>query len=117
MKKKKHIIDYKKGYWFMIFETLILLVVMLGGSLNFLAIQNNGGRMPFNAEYDYQSKTHFSFQEFAQVKLPFLTDIIHFLNGYWSIGDLIMFTGVFLLFLNAYLMTLSKWRFIHKIKN
>jgi hypothetical protein len=114
--KKKYFIDYKRGFYFMIIESFLLLFIMFGGAMNFIAISNNGGRMPFQAEYDYSIQTHFTFQEWAEVKFPLFTDVISFMNGYWSIGDFVMLIGVTLLLINGVLMVYSKWKFVRKIK-
>lgn len=74
-----------------VFSSLILIV---GITLNFLAITKNGGRMPFYTTYYSSTETHFSFTDFNEVNYPYLTDIINFPKRlYFSIGDAVILIG------------------------
>lgn len=108
--KHKYIINYKNAFYFMVAEVTLLIIMMVGGSMNFLAITENQGRMPFLAEFNYESKSHFSYQVKEEVNYWFFTDIIKISYSYWSIGDFIMILSVVGMFVNSYLMVNSKWK-------
>lgn len=97
-------IDWKRvAISFMIMTTL--LMVLMGGMLmNFLAIKNNGGRMPFVASYEYESDTHFSFQDYINVKSDLFVDRFNLGRMVFSIGDFVMILGTTGLLLNAVVM-------------
>lgn len=71
-----------------------MLFMLVGASANFVAMTDNNGKMPFYSQIDYSSTTHFSFQNKDEINHYYLTDIIPFRNALFSIGDLIMFCGL-----------------------
>ncbi len=94
-----------------------MLFIGLGCLLNAAAILVNGGKMPVSMEMIEKaglshmiselSFRHMIFEEWNQVRLPLLSDIIHIPGflGYWvgvaSIGDLIITLGLFCVVLEA----------------
>ena len=81
------------------FATLWILTVVLfiGATANFHAVQTNGGRMPVQHS-SQDTDRHFSFDEKSEVNNYYLTDIIRipFIKSYsltTSIGDIILITS------------------------
>ena len=74
-----------------------LMIMFIGGASNMTVTNSNEGRMPFLADYNHHSDTHFSYQNGSTVKYLYLTDRFFLLNQYWSIGDFLLISG-FLMF-------------------
>lgn len=74
---------------------ICLVVVMYGGVFNLWAQEANGGKMPFLANYHYIDNEYFSFTFQNKPSLWFLSDIIPHGNGICSIGDVLMWQGLF----------------------
>lgn len=75
--------------------SMFLLLTVTGAVSNLNAVALNGGKMPVYSEYNLSSPIHFSFQDFSEVNVPYQTDIIHLFNRVMSIGDLMIFLGIF----------------------
>jgi hypothetical protein len=91
---------------------LVLVIAIVGGLSNFLAIYSNSCKMPvFNLEYE-PSSGHSVFTNFSQVKYPYLTDIIKISVIYFSIGDLLMYSalGALLIVLFTYIVKRNKYK-------
>lgn len=77
-----------------------LLIFVIGASFNLTAIKTNECKMPVfipSATEPWSSDTHFIFMKQTEVNYWFFTDTLKFLNYYYSIGDILMFTGLLLL--------------------
>lgn len=90
---------------------LSFVIILAGMSANFHAVVSNGGKMPVQSRFEYQTLTHFSFQEKDEVNYYLLTDIIG-LDGktflfYISIGDLLMGLGLSGVLVFAFYLTLD----------
>ena len=83
-----------------LFQLRITFAFMLlcGAVLNVSAVAYNDGRMPvYNPENKYgnlNTTYHFSFQNFEDIKKPFLVDVIRIGFYQYSVGDLIMFVSI-----------------------
>ena len=80
--------------WFMMGS----IILVFGGLLNVAAIASNGGKMPVYTNLDYNSSTHFTFQDKNEVNKFFLTDIIKIGGVYHSLGDFFIYVGIVFLF-------------------
>lgn len=104
MWKQNKNIDWRRvSIHFMIISFLMVLV-NLGMLMNFLAVKNNGGRMPFIASYEYENNTHFSFQDYVDINSDLFVDRFRLFNMIFSIGDFVMLFGTTGLFINAIIM-------------
>jgi len=83
-------------------KLLILAVIFLslgtfGAFLNMSVVGNNDCRMPvYTGKWLLDTNTHFNFTEKESVNQFLLTDIIHiklFREGYYSIGDILIYLG------------------------
>jgi len=85
----------KKHYILLWYLTVLC---MFGIFLNYTVISNNECKMPFVANYHYETDTHVSFQDKSEVKYSYLSDVIEIklFNLIVSIGDIIMVVGGFL---------------------
>ncbi len=76
-------------------KLFLLIMIMLGGSLNIYVMEANGNKMPVLTYDSYETDTHFTFQNDSEIKFPMLADRhTGFIcrPGYvCSIGDYIMF--------------------------
>ena len=79
----------------MLITTFIFIIILTGGVMNFKAIQHNQGKMPVLMNFYYFSDTHFSYENKSEVNVWYFTDIIKIRNSYFSIGDMLLFTGAF----------------------
>lgn len=81
-----------------VFIPLVLLILSFVGALmNMSAIWKNKCRMPvYSIIYPYgEDLTHFNFNNFSNVRLPYLTDIFPFFHYKYSLGDLVIFLSLF----------------------
>jgi len=89
----------KKYERFILLLSLMMMSLILpyfGGALNNLVVSANNG-MPVLTDYQLQSpNTHFIYSNFNQVHYPILTDIITIKNTHYSIGDILIYSGLFL---------------------
>lgn len=90
------------------FVVMFALMALAGGMLNVLAVASNDGRMPFQYDESYETKTHFSFSNSEDISNYHLTDNIQIKNHFLSIGDLMMAVGVFGMGF-FYLILLFRW--------
>ena len=68
-----------------------VIILIMGGLANIAAISYNGGKMPVLGNGYYESKTHFGYTDFDEVRNPHLTDIIPAFGRIWSFGDFSIF--------------------------
>ncbi len=73
----------------------VFTIFFVGSSMNFVAVMNNGGKMPvLFYDFEFESERHFSYTECSEVKHCYLTDIFP-LGGYiFSIGDFFIVGGL-----------------------
>ena len=62
--------------------------------MNFTVIIHNGGKMPVLSQVQYVQERHFSYQESSEIEYPILSDYIPFQDRIYSIGDIVMFVGL-----------------------
>lgn len=93
-----------------IFFSIILAFIIIGAVMNFLVITNNGGRMPVLDSFKYVSETHFSYQDNSEIEFPQFSDKLALGRIIFSIGDLIMFLGLFFLIVFSILLIYYHWR-------
>ena len=80
-----------------------MLIFIVGASLNFMVISANGYRMPIKSSEKINNSGWFSYQDKNEIKLWLLSDWIGSENYIlFSIGDLLLFTGFFILFSSLY---------------
>lgn len=83
----------------LIINIYLLLLLIIGMSCNFVAVTNNGGKMPVYSSGEFNSvespETHFVYYDSSEVKYHYLVDIIPIPFDYMvSVGDVIMFTSL-----------------------
>lgn len=118
MRKKKEVkYDYKKISNILSLIIIGLFLGLIGLFLNFLVITENNCKMPVylgNLDSKY-SETHFSYYYFKQVSYPYLSDIIFIKLPYqdyrvkYSIGDVLIYSSLWLLFFVAFILIKTKW--------
>jgi hypothetical protein len=75
----------------------ILVVCMVGVTLNFKVIIENDGRMPVYQKhlgYKLDTERHFTFENKSEISHFYLADIIPISRGIFSIGDIVMIFSV-----------------------
>lgn len=80
-------------------------ISIVGMHLNWTVVDENNCKMPVWTNVEYETKTHFSFQEWNKPEHWYLADIFHINGQIYSIGDLLMYQ-VFILGLPAYCLFL-----------
>lgn len=106
LKKKEKEKYLKINLYILIYLGITLIISLIGGGMNILAIKTNGNKMPvllqsfnivesFGVSY-FEDERHFSYDSFNKVNYPILTDIIPLGNSIYSIGDFLMYLAVFL---------------------
>jgi hypothetical protein len=103
----------QSGFYFM-FLTIICMFMMIGMTMNFLAMTGNGGKMPVLLEYDYSDYDHFSYQNFSEVNYPYYTDIIQIRNSMYSFGDILMLLAIIIAFITAVIKIYKAYKLIRK---
>jgi hypothetical protein len=87
------------------FIIVFMFVMIIGMAFNFLAMINNGGKMPVYTEnFIPDSEHHFTYQYKGEVEYWFLTDIIKIFNCKVSIGDVLLISSASVI---TYLIILS----------
>lgn len=72
---------------FLILLTLFLIIFLFGIFLNQLVVRTNDGRMPvFFYHSNYESETHFFYNNKGEVNLWYLSDIYYVENKYLMFG-------------------------------
>lgn len=76
------------------------LFIICGAFFNILVIGFNNGKMPaqvnFSVPYNY-----IAYHNDSEVNLPYLTDRIPLFNAWWSLGDLFMIWGFFIILIDC----------------
>ena len=80
---------------------IFFMFIVIGMTMQFIVISNNGGKMPVLLNYDFNNDEHFSFQENFEVKNPYLADRFIIGNSIYSIGDITMIFFGFMLFVSS----------------
>ena len=108
--KEKH----KTYYWKSI--CIILLIIIIGITCNFIVMTSNNGKMPVKMNWNYTDDKHFTYNDSTEfcVRNDFLADN-HYWNGtIYSLGDLFIYLGIFLflylLFYNFIYWVIKEWR-------
>lgn len=89
------------------FILLISNLFFFGGTLNLLAIRDNGMKMPvyYPMYSNYSDIDHFYFTDYSMVNSDFLVDKYKFHGFIYSIGDIIIISSTIVLFCYAVIMT------------
>lgn len=82
------------------FFVISLLIIFMGMSGNFIAIQNNNGKMPIFSTYSYSIDTHFTYQDQSEINNSFFTDRFNINGEVSSIGDIFLFIGILFIILS-----------------
>lgn len=81
----------------------IFIIMLLGAFCNFQAIASNNGKMPVytNLPYllNYSDNTHFYYNSKSAINNSFYSDRFNIHKNVYSIGDFLIFSGIFLWFL------------------
>lgn len=90
--------------------------VLFGGLLNIGVVQKNGGKMPVQVPfgYDYETDHHFTFQEKCEVYSYYFTDIIHYKDKVYSVGDFIMVGSLSFLIIFSIFVIFRKYQYSKK---
>lgn len=86
---------------------VLFLILLLGSALNRTAIEENNGKMPVLTSSDYETKTHFSFQDPEEINYYVLSDIIYIGKKIYSVGDVLLLVGFLFLLLFFILMAIG----------
>jgi hypothetical protein len=90
-----------------------ITLVFCGAILNVLVLATNDGRMPvYDSDWNLNTKTHFSFNDFSEVNNPGFSDRFNLFDKvYFSLGDVLLYFGLIsLLFFNVkYLFLYRKY--------
>jgi len=73
---------------------ILMVVVLLGGVMNFQAVASNGGKMPAKLDFAYEGEKHFSFQNDSEVKYPVFADRYSIGDLMFSLGDIFLVGGL-----------------------
>lgn len=96
---------------------LMFIIVIIGSVMNTTVILENNCRMPvYFSEYPINSSEHFSFQNPDEVNYHYLVDMFKLFNRIYSIGDLVMIGGFFLMIVFVVLMAVDYKRKTIKTK-
>lgn len=80
---------------------IFLVILILGGLLNVIAVSSNGGKMPvYTKDSLEEGKKHFYFSDKNEVNEFYLTDIIRIKKAYFSIGDLTSWISAIFIIIN-----------------
>lgn len=107
---------------------IAMLIAFLGGFMNMGAVASNQGKMPVNADYNYETETHISYkilkENTGEIENIYLTDYLKkdFSNGsvlYYSIGDILLLVfGIIFVSLSLwYCIESYKFKKEYKLKN
>jgi hypothetical protein len=77
-----------------------LIIIIIGGSLNFLVMMFNGGTMPVLSDNVIEDTNIHHFAEWETANLPILSDWINIKIGFASIGDIIVLFGIMIIFIS-----------------
>ncbi len=72
-----------------------LSLSFLGFLSNIFVIINNDLLMPVRSSVEISSSMHFAYESFSEVNYWFLTDFLSVGGHIFSIGDLLIWTGIF----------------------
>lgn len=111
MKKAKVFITNREKYIFGMF--LSIFIMSIGILFNFIAIVENGGKMPVYVNHDLkgriETEEHFYYNDKSEIEYSHLSDIIPFkFNGEKykaSIGDVVMVLSLVSLVIFSFLYT------------
>lgn len=112
----KRIIKHKNrlnNYQFI--QQILLIMFLIGGVSNFIAVTRNDCHMPVitktQAYYDYNYSTkHIIVNDSKEVNYSFLGDIFETPYSIFSIGDFLMVSSIFLMFLQLIVFLFTKNR-------
>lgn|SRR3990167_9694480 len=68
-------------------------LIIIGMGLNFEVVFSNDNKMPVKTNWDYVTKTHFSYQDKTEINHWYFSDIIRFGGYIYSIGDVLIYLG------------------------
>lgn len=104
--KRMELIFKEKGIpiWTIILFSIGISLIGLGVSSNFIVISENQGKMPVFEEVTYSTDKHFSTNNLSEINKPHLADIYHIKGMIYSIGDILMITGLILFYLSILIM-------------
>lgn len=94
--------NFTKRELYLVIIIFSLLSLNVGGAMNFIAVQKNGGRMPVLADYKINTDRHFSYQEDNKPQAWIFSDIIPTKYYILSIGDLLMVVGIMVMITGGY---------------
>lgn len=94
----------------------LCFLCLLGATFNINVLLSNGLKMPvYSQTLNYNSDTHFTYNDTSKINYPFFSDWIHVGNSYYSIGDIIMFISLSATIF--YVVKLNYVNFKYKKKN
>lgn len=79
---------------YFLFFSIATLLIVLGATFNYVAINTNDCKMPIKLSYSTYDKEYVSFTDNSEVNHWYLSDILHIGNMMYSIGDLIMYSAI-----------------------
>lgn len=84
-------------------RNFFFMLIIFGVLLNYIAISSNGFQMPVKTDHNFNTSSHFSYQENSEVKLWGLTDIFNIKDKIaFSLGDVIITLGIISLLVNQF---------------
>lgn len=90
--------------WIITSQTIFVLgmmILMLGSTMNYSVVIDNGGKMPVLSDYSfYETSTHFTYESPEDVCHPQLTDQYHLGEYIYSLGDFFIYFGLGVIFIS-----------------
>jgi hypothetical protein len=90
-----------KNIWVLNITSFIFIIILAGAICNFLVIQDNQGLMPVLTKYNsmtyYTDNHHFYYNNSKEINNSNLADNYLIFDVVYSLGDLLMYFGYFLL--------------------
>ena len=84
---------YDKATNSLIFFAVSLVLIMVGGTLQFFVIDSNNGKMPVLSASYCNLTYHFTYQDASKINNSFLADRINIGKGIFSVGDIFILVG------------------------
>ena len=111
----------KKNSYLFIFSLVSLLIMFIGAmflffgvSSNYLAVTENGCKMPVLSKTTWSTETHFSYDKPLDINYSSLSDIFYIGKYIYSIGDLLFYLGFGLIIMGTIVQMFIIIKIIYK---
>lgn len=86
--------------------TISITLAYSGAMMNDIAVRSNSCKMPVLSNFDFETDTHFTYQEFSQVNNSKFTDIYHIKDTTYSLGDFLIYGGIGISYISIFFIIL-----------